>query len=375
VLPQIAEGLHAAHEAGVVHRDVKPSNILVTPELHCMVFDFGIAKPMRRRDPVTGKGLIIGTPEYMAPEQCRGERVDPRADIYSLGILAYEMFTGRVPFTGETAVGILMQHITEPLPVPSPELALPPALFHVLERATAQSPDHRFTSARELGRALVRAAEGSPTVTVRSKTLGETMSRWRWRAPRISGRAALFFFSALALGVAGTIVVERRLPVPPDPPTAMQTQTIATTEQPVEGSKSVNRPAIPPRENRVFEKSPEPGFEPIGLSPEGEASGATLEPTATNALDLEPPPPSPKPRRWVGFLTDTNCAEKGGHQGALHVRCAERCIREGAQPMLYSRGKLYKIDGLSRVMVRRGRPLAFQGWLNPDTKTITVAQD
>ena len=265
VLPQVAEALHAAHEAGVVHRDVKPSNILVTPELQCLVFDFGIAKPMERRDPVTGKGLIIGTPEYMSPEQCQGNRIDHRTDIYSLGILAYELFTGDVPFTGETAVSILMRHVTEPLPPPSEELTLPPALIRVIRRATAPSPDDRYSSAREMGRAILRAAEGSPTVTVRAKSLVGTMARWRRRAPRISGRAALFFFSALALGVVGTIVVESRLPAPPEPPPTRQTPAQSGTDlsvkqtHPAESHRPAEKPFIPPRENRVFNKSTEPG--------------------------------------------------------------------------------------------------------------------
>ena len=381
VLPQVAEALHAAHEAGVVHRDIKPSNILVTPELQCLVFDFGIAKPLERRDPVTGKGLIIGTPEYMSPEQCQGGQIDHRTDIYSLGILAYELFTGDVPFTGETAVSILMKHVTEPLPAPSKELALPPALIRVLERATAPSPDDRYSSAREMGRAVLRAAEGSPTVTVRSKTLLGTVSRWRRRAPRISGRAALFFFSALALGVVGTIVVEHRLPAPPDPPRVRQTQAQSVTDlsvkrtDPAESHKPVGKPFIPPRENRVFQKSTEPSSGPNGPAPQGQAErsaavGAPVfELAAANAMDLEPP------RRWKGFLTDGNCAEKGGQQGVLHVRCAERCIREGAQPMLYSRGKLYRIEGFSNITVSRGEPLTFKGWLNPQTNTITVAQN
>ena len=381
VLPQVAEALHAAHEAGVVHRDVKPSNILVTPDLQCLVFDFGIAKPLERRDPVTGKGLIIGTPEYMSPEQCQGGAIDHRTDIYSLGILAYELFTGDVPFTGETAVSILMRHVTEPLPVPSKELALPPALIRVLERATASSPDDRYTSAREMGRAILRAAEGSPTVTVRSQALGETMSRWRRRAPRISGRAALFFFSAVALGVAGTIVVESRLPAAAHPPPTRQTQAQSGADlsgrqaAPDEGRQPTEKPFIPPRENRVFNKSGETSVGPNESNRESERERRTgvgapvFKPAATNTVDLEPP------RRWEDFLTDSNCTEKGGQQGELHVRCAERCIREGAQPMLYSRGKLYRIEGFSNITVSRGEPISFKGWLNSQTNAITAAPD
>ncbi len=330
---------------------------------------------------MTGKGLIIGTPEYMSPEQCQGSRIDHRTDIYSLGILAYELFTGDVPFTGETAVSILMRHVTEPLPPPSEELALPPALIRVIRRATAPSPDDRYSSAREMGRAILRAAEGSPTVTVRAKSLVGTMARWRRRAPRISGRAALFFFSALALGVVGTIVVESRLPAPPEPPPTRQTPAQSGTDlsvkrtHPAESHRPAEKPFIPPRENRVFNKSTEPGSGSNGPTREAQrqrragVGAPVFESTATNTINLEPP------RRWQGFLTDSNCAEKGGQQGALHVRCAERCVREGAQPMLYSRGKLYKIEGFSNITVRCGEPLSFKGWLTPETNTIIAAPD
>ena len=231
-----------------------------------------------------------------------------------------------------------------------------------------------------MGRAILRAAEGSPTVTVRAKTLGGALARWRRRAPRISGRAALFFFSALALGVAGTIVVERRLPAPPSPPPPTQAEARSASDRsaqakPVE-SEPVEKPFIPPRENRVFDKTTEPEGEGAMAGnrktrrERGARVGAPVfEPTATSSAELEPP------RRWQGFLTDSNCTEKGGQQGELHVRCAERCIREGAEPMLFSRGCLYKIEGYSDIEVSRGKPLDFKGWLDPRSRTITVAPD
>ncbi len=166
VVTQVADALDAAHQAGVVHRDIKPSNILVTPDLRCSVFDFGIAKPYRRGDTTTGGDLIVGTPEFMSPEQCKGDRIDHRADVYSLGVVTYQMLAGHVPFTAETAVGILMKHLTEPLPLPPKGVALPPAVNGVLRKAMAREPRERFSTAGELAESLSRAADQRATVTI-----------------------------------------------------------------------------------------------------------------------------------------------------------------------------------------------------------------
>ena len=163
---QVADALDAAHKAGVVHRDIKPSNILVTPDLRCHVFDFGIAKPFRREEITTGSGLIVGTPEFMSPEQCKGDKIDHRSDVYSLGVMIYQMLAGHVPFSAETAVGILMKHLTDPLPIPPRGVALPPAVNGVLRKAMARDPRQRFDTAGELGEAFQRSSDQPATVTL-----------------------------------------------------------------------------------------------------------------------------------------------------------------------------------------------------------------
>jgi len=109
---QVVEGLTEAHRLGVIHRDLKPQNIMIDEEGNARIMDFGIARAVRGKG-ITAAGVIVGTPEYMSPEQAEVKEVDQRSDIYSLGVILYEMVTGRVPFEGETALGIAMKHKSE----------------------------------------------------------------------------------------------------------------------------------------------------------------------------------------------------------------------------------------------------------------------
>jgi serine/threonine-protein kinase len=155
ILGQICDGVAAAHAAGVVHRDLKPGNVLLDVEKRVKVIDFGLAKSTFMAG-MTATGLIVGTPEYMAPEQVRGQPCDARTDVYSLGALAYHVFVGRPPFAGETAIAIGFAHATE---APRPPRQLRPELSEALERAilTAleKEPLKRFADAAELKRALI----------------------------------------------------------------------------------------------------------------------------------------------------------------------------------------------------------------------------
>lgn len=155
LLIQVCAGLHAAHEAGVVHRDVKPDNLFVTEKGVIKVMDFGIAK-QQAKPGLTRAGYMAGTPHYMAPEQIFSfGSVDRRADIYALGILAYEMFCGQLPFQGDDMMQLLQLHLKEP-PRPPRELApdLPPALEAVILKCLAKKPEERFDNCRTLAGAL-----------------------------------------------------------------------------------------------------------------------------------------------------------------------------------------------------------------------------
>ena len=149
---QAAEALQAIHDAGIVHRDLKTANVMVDGAGGVKLMDFGIAKPMSGGQAAAPSGYVVGTPEYMSPEQGRGRTVDTRSDIYSLGVVVYELFTGRVPFHADTPIATLMMHVEAPPPLDDP--ALPAGVVAVLRRALAKDPADRFPTAQAMADAL-----------------------------------------------------------------------------------------------------------------------------------------------------------------------------------------------------------------------------
>jgi serine/threonine-protein kinase len=153
---QMARALHYAHQHGIIHRDVKPSNMLFAKEdpYHLLLADFGIAKIQGLRG-MTKSGIAIGTPEYMSPEQAEGKESDPRSDIYSLGIVLYEMLAGRPPFKGQSPVAIMYQHVhVLPAYIRGYNTQAPVELCQIVETALRKHPDERFPTAEHLERAL-----------------------------------------------------------------------------------------------------------------------------------------------------------------------------------------------------------------------------
>ncbi len=159
IIEQLADALDYAHRRGVIHRDIKPTNVLMEDGRWPLLADFGIAKMLGGDTGLTAAGVGIGTPAYMSPEQGRGQPVSARSDVYSLGVMLFEMLTGRVPFVADTPMGIVMQHILDPLPPPrSLNPAIPEAVERVIFSALAKDPNDRFASAGELAAALKKAA-------------------------------------------------------------------------------------------------------------------------------------------------------------------------------------------------------------------------
>ncbi len=161
ITAQIGSALDAAHTAGLVHRDIKPANVLLTAEDHVYLTDFGLTKHALSVAGTTKPGHWVGTLDYVAPEQIRGERIDARADVYASGCLLFYMLTGSVPFAREGDEARLWAHLSEPPPKPTERVdGLAPAFDDVIERALAKNPDERYPSAGDLGRAAMAAATG-----------------------------------------------------------------------------------------------------------------------------------------------------------------------------------------------------------------------
>jgi hypothetical protein len=265
IISQVGDALDYAHAHGLIHRDVKPSNVLLDERGNCLLTDFGIAKILESGSKLTVTGGIIGTPAYMSPEQGLGEKVDGRSDIYALGIMLYEMATGRVPYQAETPMAIMIKHLNDPLPPPRRlNPALPEAVERVILKALAKQPQDRYATAGEMVRALQAAipetVEGPPApaevdatlVSTAGATLAaqrqETKTRrkghkWLWvvvglvllvivlarvlvfirrGADRLSNRATL---------VAATVAKVTAVPTPAEPVLA---QAGAEATQPVE---------------------------------------------------------------------------------------------------------------------------------------------
>ena len=218
IVRQTADALSAAHDMGIVHRDLKPDNIMVARTREgadlVKVVDFGIAKAVgAEAQRVTRTGLVVGTPEYMSPEQLAGDTVDERSDVYSLGLVAFTALTGALPFPSETAQESMIMRLTEQprsLAEIRPEIRWPTELQGVMDRALARDARARFATAAEMGRALEQAMLALPGVALsgaRTQPLAGMVvpptrvavaPRATWRAPAL---AAAIFAIAVAVGL------------------------------------------------------------------------------------------------------------------------------------------------------------------------------
>jgi serine/threonine-protein kinase len=291
---QIADGLEAIHKAGIVHRDLTSSNVTRDQGGRVRVMDFGIAKRVAAEEAPAVSGYVVGNPEYMSPEQARGRGVDFRSDLYSFGIVLFEMLTGKLPFHGDSPVATLLLHLEAPPPLDTAEAAaLPASLLAVLRRALAKEPGERYQTARELGEAL-HAASAALVAG------GRPLAR-RLRAPAL-------LLASVAVLAALAVLVTRGRPVPvrpnsttslaPAPPPPSVTALAEPAETPSPTTKTpVAAPHRPPAQRPT-------------MSPPAESPPASLAAPPTAPTSSLPPPTeaeqtgaaSPAPLK-DGFLT------------------------------------------------------------------------
>ena len=194
IAADVAGALSYAHRHGVVHRDVKPGNVLITEEGTIKVTDFGIARAVNTEESLTQTGAVMGTATYFSPEQAEGMGVDSRSDIYSLGVVIFEMVTGRPPFLGDTPVAVASKHVREHPPAPREiNPGVPPDLEAIILKCLAKSPDHRYATGDDLRIDLLRFREGravgatSPP-TGQHPAVGATQAVRAVRHPGAAGR-------------------------------------------------------------------------------------------------------------------------------------------------------------------------------------------
>ena len=296
---QIADALGAAHEQGVIHRDIKPQNVLVSASGDLKVTDFGIA---RAASAVTSSasGAIFGTAGYISPEQAMGEPVGPPSDLYSLGVILYEMLTGELPFTADNSIAVCMKHVTEPLCPPkrvNPEI--PEGMDAVVAMLLAKRPADRYAGAAELMIDLERVQEGLPPVLAleaMTQPLGEapaaTLRRVaRRRKSRALTVAAVAMFALLGTFLFGLLqerTVEGALPRAQgvardllDPPAGAAIDTTRT------GASSTNvsgaTPSVPASASPTAASSASPA-----ASPGATSDGPPVVPDASPPEDQSP---------------------------------------------------------------------------------------
>lgn len=218
IMTQLGDALDYAHSQGLIHRDIKPSNVLIDKRGNCLLTDFGIAKMVEGTKHFTQTGGIVGTPHYMSPEQGGGDPLTRQSDIYSLGVVLYEMVTGQVPFDAETPMAVVIKHMTDPLPPPSklnPDTS--PALESVILKSMAKRPDDRFESAAAMVRAVrlaipesefVRDPSQVGTVPTEDLAQAEAAARDSEVEPTLTARrVAPWLVGAGAMGVLGLCAI------------------------------------------------------------------------------------------------------------------------------------------------------------------------
>ncbi len=253
---QIAEGLAAIHQHGIVHRDLKSANIMVDQRGAVKILDFGIAKQTDGGTAgLTAGDRIFGTPEYMSPEQVEGGAADARSDIYALGCVIFEIFTGRPPFQAETPYATLLKHLKEPPPLDTATPGLPAVLLPLLSRSLAKERNARFRSVTDLMTALraarESASEGLPLLvapgpgTPRARPTGHGETVTIFRENRLGGRKPWLWASA-AVAIAVAVILVRESGPAPSAPSRIPPASLPASLAPATPPPATTLPPVPP---------------------------------------------------------------------------------------------------------------------------------
>ncbi len=241
IAKQVSEGLAEAHRLGVVHRDLKPQNIMLDKEGNARIMDFGIARSLKAKG-ITGAGVMIGTPEYMSPEQAEVKEVDQRSDIYSLGVILYEMVTGRVPFEGETPLAVAMKHKSETPRAPKEvNSQISEDLSRMILRSLEKDKERRYQSAGEVHTELMAIEEGIPT-TEREIPAGKPITS---KEITVSLSLRKLFIPALVVGALIVIAVVILQLLPRGEPVRASIAVISFENQTGDSAYDYLRKAIP----------------------------------------------------------------------------------------------------------------------------------
>jgi len=308
MLRDVADALDYAHARGVVHRDIKPTNILRDGSGRMCVADFGLAQMLEGGPGLTRTGTLIGTPQYMAPEQVLGNQADHRSDIYSLGIVAYEMFVGHVPFKGDSPVAVLLKHVNDSVPTPRDGF-LPSLLMPAIEKALAKDPGDRWPSAGAFVAAL-EAAVGAASDDPAPHDVRGTERVVQSRVGRM-GAAGGAVLAAAGLAWLVAQLVPPQLLQPQSPPSPASERTIDA------GLPAASAPAPPatgtpalvgatPRNRAGSRPAPvEPKPPQYGPAAGIEASPLLVQPVGMGLLQT----PVPQPRTPTDDTPATGGAE------------------------------------------------------------------
>ena len=357
---QVVEGLAEAHRLGVVHRDLKPQNIMIDQDGNARIMDFGIAR-FADAEGMTGSGVMIGTPEYMSPEQAELKEVDTRADIYSLGVVLYEMTSGKVPFEGETPLSVAMKHKTEkPRDVREINPQVPPGLAKIIARCMEKSPANRFQSAEELIAELDRVERELSTGerVVVGKNVGNTKEITanfkvkKLAVPAVAGLAALaviaFVVFKLLPGKGGApssspvqpLQTAAAKTVPSDTPADSGAKSAVPKEKPSE------KPAIPSAGAKK-ELEPEPGPPPASVKADPKASDPKTQSVPAVPAPQDPEAASASLARARASAARTVALKAGIDEKSLFVRLSDALLADAQKAFTQKR----YVDARSQCMI------------------------